>query len=939
MNFMKLSRSIYPENRTHQTQSTGSSFSRRATLPGILLLVLFFLTDMATAQTTVIRDYTFDAGDEDWLMDPDGNTAYNLVNSADLMSTGLITDLNTGAEGMYWSATNSFGTEYVRASPAPVVGVSSSGIRTGGRINLSLSMDVRYNINPVFGSDRARDGMRIEYRVGTAGTWTILADDVDAPHTTNWYNHTDIQSFRSGTITRTPRGWTGNNVGWQTVTIGYLPVELEDQTDIRFRVRFDCLARTGGIGTGAAFDNFVLSGEAAPALGDGPEIAVIGPLVGLTDMRRSAYEILSGDMIAHFADGTSFGLAPPISGSISRTFTIVNKRRSTANALTLTGPVSLSGADASDFTVVTQPASTTLSGNAPADNMTTFVVRFDPDRTDASTFRRALVTIPNDDPDEGSYVFLVEGTVAGGEGVIFYDFNAPSTDPWTNAGYGATSAWVRGTATSSDLSTGGDGEYWHTTPEPYTSLPSSPAIFTGLTSPVFDFTGFTNISLRARLRYNVDAGREDGLHIRYNTDGSTDFLLTPIPGANGIILGNTGGTTNWYNGANLNGFGVSAANPAGWTGDNSVWQIVSVDLPPELWGQTTVRFQVLFASQTGTRTVGVGAAIDDVSFLATVDREIDVIGNAFSIENGDMTPSPADNTDFGDLHRLTDPRASQTFTILNTGIGILTLSGTPLVVIGGADAGHFTVTAQPPGATLPGGGGTSFTIQFDRSGTLGLKTATVSIANDDPDDDPYIFAIQATGVMYPLPVKLTGFAGTVKDNVVVLTWTTVTELNNDYFEVQRSLDGSLFETIGRVEGNGTTNGSVDYRYVHSSPAAGASYYRLRQVDFDGVEELHHIIRVDNDFLPRVRVMEVKLYPNPTFDGNINLSLTSGDNHSPVFLRLIDMIGQVYYENVFDGSPEGKVAEALVPDRKMQSGIYLLIVNQGSDTSTRRLVIR
>ncbi len=122
--------------------------------------------------------------------------------------------------------------------------------------------------------------------------------------------------------------------------------------------------------------------------------------------------------------------------------------------------------------------------------------------------------------------------------------------------------------------------------------------------------------------------------------------------------------------------------------------------------------------------------------------EIDVRGNSVSILDGDGSPSLTDHTDFGAVLTCAGS-ITRTFTIFNTGSGNLTLGGLPKVVLGGANPGDFLVSVQPVSPVLSGGN-TSFSVVFN-PGLSGIRTATVSIANDDSDENPYNFAIQGTG--------------------------------------------------------------------------------------------------------------------------------------------------------------------------------------------------
>ena len=117
------------------------------------------------------------------------------------------------------------------------------------------------------------------------------------------------------------------------------------------------------------------------------------------------------------------------------------------------------------------------------------------------------------------------------------------------------------------------------------------------------------------------------------------------------------------------------------------------------------------------------------------------VGSGILIPNGDTTPSYAEGTEFGGVH--IDRAHSFEFKVFNTGSGAdLYLTGTPIVVISGDSS--FTVKYQPYPTVSSGPFGNSFTIRFSPS-SAGLHTATVSIASNDPDDDPYTFTIQGVG--------------------------------------------------------------------------------------------------------------------------------------------------------------------------------------------------
>ena len=94
----------------------------------------------------------------------------------------------------------------------------------------------------------------------------------------------------------------------------------------------------------------------------------------------------------------------------------------------------------------------------------------------------------------------------------------------------------------------------------------------------------------------------------------------------------------------------------------------------------------------------------------------------------------------------------------------------------------------------------------------------------------------------PLPVELTSFEGEIIGSKTHrLWWETATESGNDFFEIQRSRDGSEWGVIGQLTGQGNSSQSTNYEFFDRDPLLGANYYRLRQVDFSGEFALSNVI--------------------------------------------------------------------------------------------------
>lgn len=137
------------------------------------------------------------------------------------------------------------------------------------------------------------------------------------------------------------------------------------------------------------------------------------------------------------------------------------------------------------------------------------------------------------------------------------------------------------------------------------------------------------------------------------------------------------------------------------------------------------------------------------------------------------------------------------------------------------------------------------------SGTNGTILTSAAVTNFSP------FTLASVSALNPLPVELTYFrASLTPEKLVNLEWQTASELNNDAFEVERSKDGFDFTSVARVNGAGTTTGKTDYSIIDEAPLPGISYYRLKQIDFDGTYTYSHVVSVKRGEDPFI------VYPNP-----------------------------------------------------------------------------
>ncbi|WP_210488358.1 YDG domain-containing protein [Rufibacter aurantiacus] len=228
------------------------------------------------------------------------------------------------------------------------------------------------------------------------------------------------------------------------------------------------------------------------------------------------------------------------------------------------------------------------------------------------------------------------------------------------------------------------------------------------------------------------------------------------------------------------------------------------------------------------------------------------------------------------------------------------------------------------------GGTATFASSEPGTWPVTLSGATLLGADDFNYNLTGVATTTATIEPGPLPVTLTSFEGKqTKNSSVYLSWTTATEKDNDYFQVERSQDGKSFAIIGKVNGNGTTNEKQEYSFTDAAAPAGTVYYRLKQVDFDGKFEYSKVIAVKADGKASA-LASLEAYPNPT-PGKVYVSSTEGSG--PATVTLFHSSGRAVSQRQMQLETGKPIADLTgqVP------GIYYLQVQTNTGKSTIRVV--
>ncbi len=169
----------------------------------------------------------------------------------------------------------------------------------------------------------------------------------------------------------------------------------------------------------------------------------------------------------------------------------------------------------------------------------------------------------------------------------------------------------------------------------------------------------------------------------------------------------------------------------------------------------------------------------------------------------------------------------------------------------------------------------------------------------------------------PLPVELLSFTAQREQGQVVLNWITTSELNNDYFLVEKSADAAHFHPIAYTEAAGALNRQTYYQELDTNPYRGANYYRLKQIDLDGKYSYSAIVVVYmNDDLK-----DAWIFPNPATD-QLSVQLRE-PLEGAVRLQIWDALRRVVREEVFPAAGQAVMKLSL---EGLGPGMYVVKIN-------------
>jgi len=244
----------------------------------------------------------------------------------------------------------------------------------------------------------------------------------------------------------------------------------------------------------------------------------------------------------------------------------------------------------------------------------------------------------------------------------------------------------------------------------------------------------------------------------------------------------------------------------------------------------------------------------------------------------------------------------------NVPTGTITFTTLASSTIGGEDEDNYT-SFNVSSASL-----------VDGNNVLAVEIHQRAVDSSDKSFDLELIGVEDN----PLPVEWLSFEAIKRNNDGVdLSWSTASEVNNDYFEIERSENGKDFGAIASVEGNGNSSAVSTYQYTDSQPLNGTSYYRLKQVDFDGQYEYSDIraINIATAYF---------VYPNPA-DTHLKVL---GLSDQQLRVRMLDLQGkEVNVAITQDGD------EINVDTSGLDRGYYILkLTGAGEFNEVQRVMV-
>jgi hypothetical protein len=214
----------------------------------------------------------------------------------------------------------------------------------------------------------------------------------------------------------------------------------------------------------------------------------------------------------------------------------------------------------------------------------------------------------------------------------------------------------------------------------------------------------------------------------------------------------------------------------------------------------------------------------------------------------------------------------------------------------------------------------------DLGGGTGSITSTTALTSYSPE------SVGSTDGSSSLPIELTSFTAEAAEDHSIISWTTASEKNNDYFTLERSFDGINWNQIFSCDGAGTSTEKHSYSYYDNNNLTGIVYYRLAQTDYDETTTFSSIISLA--FSSTIDIINV--YPNPSKIDEMVLYIKTVESEN-VVLSISNTIGELVFEkkiSVYDNQYKIAIHELC----NLSTGTYTIVIRSALKVLYKRIII-
>jgi len=216
---------------------------------------------------------------------------------------------------------------------------------------------------------------------------------------------------------------------------------------------------------------------------------------------------------------------------------------------------------------------------------------------------------------------------------------------------------------------------------------------------------------------------------------------------------------------------------------------------------------------------------------------------------------------------------------------------------------------------------------------INLDTNTgMSNGNDDFNNAANFYNVTAGYQAIILPVTWASITVEEKDCINTIYWSTASETNNHFYQVEKSFDGKVYFEIGRIQGNGDSRDMSYYKFADEKLSAETMYYRIRQVDYDGKQSISDVVK--SNAHDCISDLSIRVYPNPATNDKLNMIIEgAAPSSQDIQVRIYNQIGVLVLSKVVNYSELNNKIELGIEE--LIAGMYTISIQNFSSTQSNQ----